>query len=285
MVDERLKNIIEKILLWDSAEVQIEYLKEGFTNQNYFIEKNENKYAVRLCNKAAYVFHVNRNAEYAAMKAAEEIGIGAELVYFSKETGDMITKVIHGKTWNNEDASTKENIARIAHTMKKVHALPPIPYEFSPYQDIEDRIEYAARNYLALPDNLKLFQKKLHGIREQKTSDRNIMIGLCHNDPFPNNFIDDGKLRLIDWEFAGMGDIYFDLACISAFYTQENRVNLLEQYFGRCDSENLEALENQLFVMKFWNAMWAVLQTKHGNAQQSYEAMAEAMFQSMRNEI
>jgi Predicted choline kinase involved in LPS biosynthesis len=282
---EKLKNIIEEILLWDSTEVQLKYLKEGLTNQNYIIEKDNVKYAVRLCNKAAYAFQINRKAEYAAMKAAEEIGIGAEIVYFSIETGDMITKFIHGTTWTNEDASTTENISRIAHTLRKVHALPPIPYEFSPYQDIEDRIRYAQRNSLALPDNLKLFQKKLYGIREQSSSERNKIMGLCHNDPFPNNFMDDGSVRLIDWEFAGMGDIYFDLACISTFYTQQNRVNLLEQYFGQCDTEKLNALENQLFVVQFWNAMWAVLQTKLGNSPQRYEAMAEAIFANMMKQI
>ena len=35
----------------------------------------------------------------------------------------------------------------------------------------------------------------------------------CHNDLLTANFLDDGeRLRILDWEYAGMGDRFFDLA-------------------------------------------------------------------------
>ena len=35
----------------------------------------------------------------------------------------------------------------------------------------------------------------------------------CHNDLLNANFIDDGRrVRIVDWEYAGMGDVFFDLA-------------------------------------------------------------------------
>ena len=35
----------------------------------------------------------------------------------------------------------------------------------------------------------------------------------CHNDLLTANFIDDGtRIRIVDWEYAGMGDRFFDLA-------------------------------------------------------------------------
>ena len=34
----------------------------------------------------------------------------------------------------------------------------------------------------------------------------------CHNDLLNANFIDDGtRIRIVDWEYAGMGDPFFDL--------------------------------------------------------------------------
>jgi thiamine kinase-like enzyme len=39
----------------------------------------------------------------------------------------------------------------------------------------------------------------------------------CHNDLLSANFIDDGeRLWIVDWEYAGMGDPYFDLANFAA---------------------------------------------------------------------
>ena len=38
----------------------------------------------------------------------------------------------------------------------------------------------------------------------------------CHNDLLTANFIDDGtRIRIVDWEYAGMGDVFFDLANFS----------------------------------------------------------------------
>ena len=38
----------------------------------------------------------------------------------------------------------------------------------------------------------------------------------CHNDLLNANFIDDGRrIRIVDWEYAGMGDVFFDLANFS----------------------------------------------------------------------
>ena len=38
----------------------------------------------------------------------------------------------------------------------------------------------------------------------------------CHNDLLTANFLDDGsRLRILDWEYAGMGDRFFDLGNFS----------------------------------------------------------------------
>ena len=57
----------------------------------------------------------------------------------------------------------------------------------------------------------------------------------CHNDLLPANLIHDGEaMRIVDWEYAGMGNRYFDLGNLSV----NNRFNeagdewLLECYWG-----------------------------------------------------
>ena len=38
----------------------------------------------------------------------------------------------------------------------------------------------------------------------------------CHNDLLNANFIHDARgVRIVDWEYAGMGDRYFDLGNLS----------------------------------------------------------------------
>ena len=60
----------------------------------------------------------------------------------------------------------------------------------------------------------------------------------CHNDLLNANFIDDGsRIRIVDWEYAGMGDVFFDLANFSINHGLDRRAPaaLLEAYFGEVE--------------------------------------------------
>lgn len=281
-MNEIMNKIIEEYLKWDITDVSIEYQTDGLTNQNYIIVKDDIKYVVRISGKNAGNLGINRYAELAAMKAASGIGLGAEVIYFSVETGNMITRYIDGRKWSNEDFETTENIMRVAATLKKVHRLPTIPYEFSPYKDIEDRIQFAIQNHLELPDYLDDLIEKLYTIKQERETNEQLYRGLCHNDPFSNNFLDDGTVRLIDWEYAGMGDIFFDLSSVCMSFSPAKKEEFAQIYFGQCDEDKLNSLEQMSFVVLFWNSMWAVLQTQANESNVDYKKMAEQMFLHMK---
>ena len=60
----------------------------------------------------------------------------------------------------------------------------------------------------------------------------------CHNDLLAANFIGTGDgLRIVDWEYAGMGDRYFDLGepLGQQRALRGRRPRLLEAYFGAAD--------------------------------------------------
>lgn len=56
---------------------------------------------------------------------------------------------------------------------------------------------------------IALLLKKLHSI---KTDKRGLV--LCHRDLNPRNFIFFNDIKLIDWEYASLGDFYFDLSSV-----------------------------------------------------------------------
>lgn len=281
-MEEAVKDLCCEVLGCSISDVSIEYQKDGLTNQNYIIIKDGTKYAIRVGGKNSDNLGINRSAEFAVMKAAAEIGVGAEMIYFSTDTGNMITKYIEGKKWGNEDVSISTNIRRIVETLKKVHNLPPVPYHFSPYKDIMERIQFAKHNNLELPDYLDKLLDKLNFIKRQREKNLQSYLGLCHNDPFPNNFLDDGTVRLIDWEYGGMGDIFFDLSSACMFYSQDQKEEFLQHYFGQCDKDKMEGLEQMTFVVSFWNSMWAVLQSKLSSGTYDYKTMAQQMFSNMK---
>jgi thiamine kinase-like enzyme len=99
---------------------------------------------------------------------------------------------------------------------------------------------------------------------------------LCHNDPYHLNFLDDGDLWLIDWEYAGMGDPMYDLAGIGLNLDEAGRDLLLRSYYGEVNPDLRHELDRLIPVFLCWNTMWCLTQVDEGAADVDYFAMAEA---------
>ena len=85
----------------------------------------------------------------------------------------------------------------------------------------------------------------------------------CHNDLLNANFLDDGEIKIVDWEYAGMGDRFFDLANLSVnqeFGAAEDEI-LLTSYFGETTAASMASLGMMKFMSDFREAMWGVLQS------------------------
>ncbi len=281
-MNDILNSLLKEVFPESSYEIQADFQKDGLTNANYKVTVDHCEYIVRLARKNSYELGIDRQAEYTAMKAAADIGVGADIVYFSTETGNMITRYINGAKWEDKDTALPENLKRIANVMKQIHQLPAIPFSFSPYKDIYDRIEFAHKNNLELPEDIENLVFKMASIQKERHKKLATCLGLCHNDPFPNNFLDTATLRLIDWEYSGMGDIFFDLAIICMPYTKEQKEEFLILYFGECDAEKLAGLEQMTYVVTLWNALWAVLQRKLSNGDADYIGIANYLFSVAR---
>ena len=122
--------------------------------------------------------------------------------------------------------------------LRNVHErAPAIPYSY----DIFDNINYwsslcrepNAQNL----NTLRSYQKEIDAIKV-KLDSMNITPVLCHGDPCVNGNImrlGDGSIRIIDWEYAGMGDPLMDLALASVHqgFEKIDPIKLLERYLRR----------------------------------------------------
>ena len=85
----------------------------------------------------------------------------------------------------------------------------------------------------------------------------------CHNDLLTENFLDDGeRLRILDWEYAAMGDRYFDLANFSNHHdlSVPEMEALIEAYFGESTPAPSPAVRLMRPMAAFWEGMWGVVQ-------------------------
>jgi thiamine kinase-like enzyme len=82
---------------------------------------------------------------------------------------------------------------------------------------------------------------------------------LCHNDVHHLNLMSDGKqLWLLDWEYAGIGDPFFDLAAVCCYhdYSQSLRNQLLLAYRGELTDADSLRLQRMCWLFDYIKMLW-----------------------------
>jgi thiamine kinase len=89
---------------------------------------------------------------------------------------------------------------------------------------------------------------------------------LCHNDVHHLNVTDDGNLRLIDWEYAGVGQRLFDLAsvCVYHNYDKLQREQLLSAYTSLTELTTWHRLELACWLFDYVRDLWMAVRESDG---------------------
>jgi thiamine kinase-like enzyme len=231
----------------------------GITNRNYRLRWAGRDCVLRLPGKQTTLLGIDREAERDATRAAR--GVAPEVVAFSPELGCLVTAFIEGRP---VDAAELRGplLAEVAGALRAVHAGPPLEHVFSPWERVDAYRVTALRHGMPLPLGYDEVDAAADQIAEA-LGER--PVAPCHNDLLTANFLHDGtRLRILDWEYAGMGDPYFDLANLAANngFTEEDEERLLSAYHGApARPDQLAALRLLRLMAAFWEAMWAVVQS------------------------
>lgn len=81
----------------------------------------------------------------------------------------------------------------------------------------------------------------------------------CHNDIWQNNILYNGKdICIIDWEFCGYGDGFFDFAYIPYMtgFSYEEEQFMLKTYFGYFEMELWDILQQMKYLSRAVEAVW-----------------------------
>ncbi len=197
------------------AQIVIEPLAGGITNRNFRVRGSTGTFAVRLCEPRPWL-GIDRRNESLCQDFAATLGLAPAAVY--REPDMVITTWIEGQVLTASDAHQTDVQIRIVADLKRLHSagdqLPGAVLDFCPFETVHAYIRTAQQQHAALPDTLPGLLSKLDQLHDRITPFRPV---LCHNDLLPANWIDDGtRLWLLDWEYAGIGHPFFDLANLSA---------------------------------------------------------------------
>ncbi|MBR4859380.1 MAG: phosphotransferase [Clostridia bacterium] len=234
----------------------------GLTNHTYKVTMSDGKeYVVRIPGEGTEEMIV-RSDEKISTKLACDLNIDAEMLYFGND-GSKVTKYIpNAITMSTEHLRKEKHILQVAEIFKELHSCNvDTGVSFEVFEMATGYEKIICDNNVSMFEDYKEKKAEVMQIKCEIDSAINIKKVPCHNDPLCENWVEgNGKMYLIDWEYAGMNDGMWDIADVSieAGFDEECDLKLLTAYLGHTpdiiDRKNF--LANKIYVDFLWT-LWA----------------------------
>jgi thiamine kinase-like enzyme len=257
--------------VWPGQRVSIEPLGGGITNRNFKVEAEGQEFVLRVGGKDTELLGIDRTAEYAASRVAAELGLAPEVVAFIEPEGYLVTRYVGGAVGEVE-------IRLVGAALRRLHDGPALPGRFDSFRVVEAYRDIAVQRGVHVPAAYKRAKDVADRIEYRRVG---APLRPCHNDLLSANFIDGGdRLWLVDWEYAGMGDPFFDLGnfAVNNDLTEDDEHDLLVAYGSEGDDDALLLMR---FMSDFREAMWGVVQLAISELDFDFGAYAEEHFERL----
>ena len=259
-----IEQVIAKIPDWQGRHVTAWPLSGGLTNTNYRVEVEGTPYFVRIPGAKTELLAVDRKNEYYNSKAAAEAGVGPKVRYHLPEYDVMVLEFIDGETMSNQKLQSPGMPARIARSIKMLHAGPRFLTDFNMFRLTEYYLDICQQYEVTIPERYPERMLAVYQI-EKAVSVHPLSTVPCNNDLLAENYIDDGSLlRLIDFEYSGNNDPCFELGntCQELGYDEARIQELCAAYFGKASLARLARMKLNMIMSDVGWALWAAIQVK-----------------------
>ena len=268
--------------VWPGRALELQPLGGGITNRNFLVDVEGDRLVLRIGGKDTALLGIDRRSEYEASLVAQGLGVGPDVVAFDERAGYLVTRYIDGRVATVDEIRRPETLRSVARTLRHIHDGPPIPGRFDAFRVVEAYSSTAAARGVRVPDAYRSALEIAQQIERRR--DRRVAKP-CHNDLLTATVVIDEQehIRIVDWEYAGMGDAFYDLANLYVNHSLEESLNqvLLEEYFGSVRERDLVSLRLMRFMSDFREAMWGVVQHAVSELDFDFEGYAREHFERL----
>jgi thiamine kinase-like enzyme len=256
-----MPNEVTKLVarLWPGRALDVVPLSGGITNANFMVDLGDDQVVVRIPGEHTDLLGIDRRQESAANRLAASIGVAPPVLAESAEEGWLVSQFLKGRTVSALELASEPLLVEVSTTLRLVHSAGTIEKHFDPFTIVRDYHRTAQDRGVVEPFDyfgaLSVLER-IEAVRPFRPT------RFCHNDLLNENFLYDERLRILDWEYAGMGDPMFDLANLSVnhAFTPESDEHLVRHYFGRSNDAALAVLALMKLVSELRETMWGVVQ-------------------------
>lgn len=260
-MQQHIADILSQVPGWSAERAVVTPLQGGITNQNYRVDIDSGSFVLRVGGKGTHLLGIDRERESICSTLASQVGVAPRVLRFLPGEDALVTHFVIGAAITPESAAQPGTLRRIVNSMQRYHAGSDFPGTFSPFATVRNYHQLALQYGVAFPDTLpRVFalmtriEEALGPVQQSKP---------CHNDLLATNFIDDGStIWIIDWEYAGMGDPFFDLGnfAVNQSLDSEGCELLLHYDFGETRVADMAHLHLMRLGSDLRESFWGFLQ-------------------------
>ncbi|MCX6371476.1 MAG: phosphotransferase family protein [Actinobacteria bacterium] len=264
------EDVIARIDDWKGRDVRFVELGGGITNRNYLVTVDGEagapgvgRFVLRIPGEGTETF-IDRTRELVNHAAAAAAGVAPPLLHVIQPGDCTIVPFITGETMHPESlAGHADRLEKVVGAMRTYHEKAVFAEEVRLFDMVRNYLRMAAQVNAPRPEETDWMLEQGRLIEAAMERDQPAFTA-CHNDLLSENFIlaPDGKMWVIDWEYGGMNDPYFDLGdfCVEHPLSVDEEKLVLTAYCGGMDEHRYARMQLHKLIADLWWSIWAMIQ-------------------------
>nr|WP_298687417.1 choline/ethanolamine kinase family protein [uncultured Dongia sp.] len=250
----------------------------GITNRSYRLRAGDLDLVLRWPGASASRY-LDRSAEPANASAVAELGLSPRVLAADPAQGWYITAYETGaRPLTDDDFADATVFAEVIALLTTLHRAPiRFPFQQGLFQAID--------LYLTLAPTPRMLdlRRRLDPVQAALARNR-LPMAPCHIDPNPANFLRcaDGRLQLIDWEFAAMEEPLWDLAAVSLEADSPAHTALIASLIGTAQMPRFELYKTTINLVA---ASWCEAEIVAGNDSADLMALRDQRIQRLEQRL
>jgi thiamine kinase-like enzyme len=265
---------------WRGHSIAVRPLGGGITNHNYVVTVGGGQdlpwggtYVLRIPGAGTDAF-IDRGRERQNHLAAADAGVTPPVLHTLEPEGCTVVPFIAGETMHAHTLTGHpEQLGKVVDTIGTYHRRAVFSNEVRVFDTIRDHVALVGEIGAPLPDDIDDLIALSDRIEQAMARDVPATVA-CHNDLLAENFIlgEDGRMWVIDWEYGGVNDPYYDLGvlCAENPLTEDEERAVIARYCGEMDARRHARMMLYKIVSDLWWSIWAMLQARLSHIEFDY---------------
>ncbi|RUO24020.1 hypothetical protein CWE09_12805 [Aliidiomarina minuta] len=241
------------------GEWEAKKLNGGEVNSSWKISNQETTYFLKA-QRSEQRNQIDRSAEVSLQRQLSELDLCPAIEYASDNYELVLFVWENAATLKQSVMDERSRMQILANTLWRIHHCKPRLNNWSLYDRISHYCDSLAHNAPQLAQAYLEQLQHFSGLVRDWDKEGGCF---CHNDLSLDHILLSEPVKVVDWEYAGYGHPYFDIAsCIEINELQQAQVQLLCHYYSQASNSEVTPGEIASWraLVGILNELWYALQ-------------------------